>query len=100
MSRLGIENSTTVVFYGDKTNWWAAYAAWVFHLFGHENVRLMDGGRLKWQQEERALTKETPHFEPSQYVSPVRDDAKHRAFRDEVSIACQFRRKAHRCSIS
>src|SRR5690606_7940972 len=45
MSRLGISNDTTVVFYGDKSNWWATYAFWVFQLFGHTNAKVMNGGR-------------------------------------------------------
>ena len=51
MSRNGIAPDTTVVFYGDKSNWWACYALWVFQLFGHSNARVMDGGRLKWELE-------------------------------------------------
>ncbi len=47
-SRLGITPETTLVFYGDKNNWWACYAFWVFQLFGHTNAKVMDGGRLKW----------------------------------------------------
>jgi len=56
-SEKGISNDTTVVFYGDKNNWWAAYALWVFNLFGHELVKIMDGGRNKWIQEGKPLTK-------------------------------------------
>jgi thiosulfate/3-mercaptopyruvate sulfurtransferase len=84
MSRLGITPETTVVFYGDKSNWWAAYALWVFQLFGHTNVKLMDGGRLKWEQEEREMTREVPEYEPTEYTAQERDDSKVRAFRDEV----------------
>ncbi|MEO7296790.1 MAG: rhodanese-like domain-containing protein, partial [Candidatus Limnocylindria bacterium] len=53
MSAKGIGRDTTVVFYGDKSNWWAAYALWVFSLFGHPDVRLLDGGRAKWEAEGR-----------------------------------------------
>ncbi len=60
MRRLGIGNDTTVVFYGDKNNWWATYAYWVFQLFGHTNAKIMDGGRMKWIAEERELTREVP----------------------------------------
>jgi thiosulfate/3-mercaptopyruvate sulfurtransferase len=56
MGRLGIANDTTVVFYGDKNNWWATYAYWVFQLFGHRNAKVMDGGRMKWVAEGRELT--------------------------------------------
>src|SRR6201997_5218538 len=51
----GIDDSTTVIFYGDKNNWWAAYAFWVFQLFGFTNAKLLDGGRLKWEQEGRPM---------------------------------------------
>ena len=54
----GIARDTTVVIYGDKNNWWAAYALWVFTLFGHEDVRLLDGGRAKWESEGRPYTTE------------------------------------------
>ncbi|BAS08626.1 putative thiosulfate sulfurtransferase SseA [Arthrobacter sp. Hiyo4] len=57
-SAKGISRDTTVVIYGDKSNWWAAYALWVFTLFGHEDVRLLDGGRDKWIAEGRDLTTE------------------------------------------
>jgi thiosulfate/3-mercaptopyruvate sulfurtransferase len=84
MSRLGVTPETTVVFYGDKNNWWACYALWVFELFGHTRARIMDGGRLKWQTEQRAITRDVPRFEPSRYSAPKRDDKTNRAFRDEV----------------
>jgi thiosulfate/3-mercaptopyruvate sulfurtransferase len=83
-SRIGITPDTTVVFYGDKNNWWATYALWVFSLFGKDNVRIMDGGRLKWQKEGREFSKERPTIEPTQYVAPERNDRQIRAFRDEV----------------
>lgn len=84
MSRIGVTPDTTVVFYGDKSNWWAAYALWVFSLFGHKNVRLMDGGRAKWEAEKRELTREIPKFEATSYPVPERDDSAIRAFRDNV----------------
>ncbi len=84
MSRIGVTPDTTVVFYGDKSNWWAAYALWVFSLFGHKNVRLMDGGRAKWEAEKRELTREIPKFEATSYPVPERDDSALRAFRDNV----------------
>ena len=82
--RIGITPETTVVFYGDKNNWWACYAYWVFHLFGHTNARIMDGGRLKWQKEGRELSRDVPSYEATEYKAPERDDAAIRAFRDEV----------------
>jgi len=84
LSRHGITPETTVVFYGDKNNWWATYSFWVFQLFGHTNAKVMNGGRLKWVQESRPLSKETPNYTPSQYPLPQRDDSRIRAFRDEV----------------
>src|SRR5690606_34905599 len=84
MERNGISNDTTVVFYGDKNNWWAAYAFWVFRLFGHDNAKLMDGGRQKWIDEERELTKDVPEFPRGSYTAKQRADYKIRAFRDDV----------------
>ncbi len=84
MRRLGIHNDTTVVFYGDKNNWWACYAFWVFQLFGHTHARIMDGGRQKWIDEGRPLTREVPSYPPSNYVAKERDDRRVRAFRDQV----------------
>jgi thiosulfate/3-mercaptopyruvate sulfurtransferase len=83
-SRIGITPDTTVVFYGDKNNWWATYAFWVFQLFGHSNARIMDGGRLKWEQEKHELTREVPSYPATSYAAPERDDKTIRAFRDEV----------------
>ena len=80
----GIGRDTTVVFYGDKSNWWAAYALWVFSLFGHPDVRLMDGGRAKWVAEDRELTRETPDVTATDYPVVDRDDAPIRAMRSEV----------------
>ena len=84
MSRIGATKDTTVVFYGDKNNWWACYAFWVFQLFGHTNAKVMDGGRVKWQKEARPITRDVPAFEPAKYVAGERADMRHRAFREEV----------------
>ena len=84
MQKNGISHDTTVVFYGDKNNWWACYAFWVFKLFGHADCRVMDGGRRKWLDEERETTKEKPSFAASEYVPAARADYKIRAFRDQV----------------
>lgn len=84
MSRNGISNDTTVVFYGDKNNWWATYAFWVFKLFGHADCRIMDGGRQKWIAEGRELTKEKPSFPQTEYRPAARADYRIRAFRDQV----------------
>jgi thiosulfate/3-mercaptopyruvate sulfurtransferase len=83
-SEKGISNDTTVVFYGDKNNWWAAYALWVFNLFGHELVKIMDGGRNKWIQEGKPLTKEVPQFPKTNYKAKKRNDNLIRAFKDEI----------------
>jgi thiosulfate/3-mercaptopyruvate sulfurtransferase len=80
----GISNDTTVVFYGDKHNWWATYALWVFKLFGHPDARIMNGGRAKWIAEGRPLTREVPSYPPGEYRAPERNDAAIRAFRDQV----------------
>jgi thiosulfate/3-mercaptopyruvate sulfurtransferase len=77
----GITPETTCIFYGDKSNWWSCYALWVFRLFGHEKVKIMDGGRDKWIAEGRPLTREVPHPEASVYPVPAkRRDAEIRAF--------------------
>jgi thiosulfate/3-mercaptopyruvate sulfurtransferase len=83
-SKNGIGTDTTVVFYGDKSNWWASYALWVFKLFGHKDCRIMDGGRQKWTAENRPLTKDTPSFDATDYRAHQRADYKIRAFRDQV----------------
>jgi thiosulfate/3-mercaptopyruvate sulfurtransferase len=80
----GISNDTTVVFYGDKNNWWATYAFWVFKLFGHQDARILNGGRAKWLAENRPTTTEVPSYAPGVYTAPERDDATIRAFREEV----------------
>lgn len=84
LSRSGISRDTTVVIYGDKSNWWASYALWVFKLFGHPDVRLLDGGRDKWIAEGRELTREQPPVAPAEYPVIARDDHAIRAFRDDV----------------
>jgi thiosulfate/3-mercaptopyruvate sulfurtransferase len=80
----GIDESTTVVFYGDKNNWWAAYAFWVFQLFGFTNAKLLDGGRIKWEQEGRPFTTDVPRYPSTSYKAPKRSDEKIRAFFQEV----------------
>jgi thiosulfate/3-mercaptopyruvate sulfurtransferase len=84
MGERGIGRDTTVVIYGDKSNWWAAYALWVMTLFGHEDVRLLDGGRAKWVEEGRAMTTEVPEVTPVDYPVVERDDSAVRAFKDDV----------------
>ncbi|MEQ3550690.1 sulfurtransferase [Pseudonocardia nematodicida] len=84
MSERGISRDTTIVVYGDRNNWWAAYALWVFSLFGHADVRLLDGGRAKWIAEGREVVTDTPSPERAGYPVVERDDAKIRAFKDDV----------------
>lgn len=84
MQRLGINRDTTLVFYGDQFNWWACYAFWVFSLFGHKNLKIMDGGRNKWEAENRPLVEDVPEFEPSNYPLIERNDSDIRAFYEEV----------------
>ena len=86
MSERGISRDTTIVVYGDKSNWWAAYALWVFTLFGHEDVRLLDGGRAKWVAEGRETTRELPSVQPGDYPVVDRHDAAIRAFKDDVLV--------------
>jgi len=80
MSRNGIGRDTTVVFYGDNFNWWAAYALWVFTLFGHPDTRLMDGGRQKWVAEGRDMTTDKPERTRVDYPVVERQDGPIRAF--------------------
>jgi thiosulfate/3-mercaptopyruvate sulfurtransferase len=67
MRRIGVSRDTTVVFYGDRNNWWATYAFWVFQLFGHDKAKIMDGGRIKWVNEKRELSRETPRYPETGY---------------------------------
>jgi thiosulfate/3-mercaptopyruvate sulfurtransferase len=86
LRRLGIDETTTVILYGDKNNWWATYTFWVFRLFDFPNdkLRILDGGRNKWESEGRSLVTDVPELAPSKYVASERDDTKIRAFRDQV----------------
>jgi thiosulfate/3-mercaptopyruvate sulfurtransferase len=80
----GIDESTTVVFYGDKNNWWATYAFWVFQLFGFTNAVILDGGRAKWEAEGRPMTTDRPTFARSTYDAPPRSDEAIRAFSEDT----------------
>jgi len=84
MSRKGIARDDTVIIYGDKNNWWAAYALWVFTLFGHPDVRLLDGGRTAWLAEGRPTSTEVPTRPATDYPVVSRSDAPIRAFKDDV----------------
>lgn len=83
MGERGIANDTTVVLYGDKNNWFAAYAYWYLKVYGHEDVRLLDGGRQKWIEEDREFTTDTVASTATTYVAADRDESI-RIRRDEV----------------
>lgn len=84
MSQKGVSRDDTVVIYGDKSNWWATYALWVFALFGHEDVRILNGGRDLWIAEGRELTKDKPTVSPTDYPVISRNDSEIRAFKEDV----------------
>lgn len=90
-SKLGISNETTLVFYGDKSNWFACYALWLFKYYGHDNVRIMNGGRAKWELEKRPLVKEVRSYAATEYLASEPDQSI-RAFRDEVFRHSEARR--------
>ena len=83
-SKVGIDADTTVVFYGDKSNWWACYAFWAFKLFGHKDCRVMDGGRKLWEAEKRPMDRVVPSHKKTEYKVGTPKEAEIRAFRDEV----------------
>ncbi|MDQ3894117.1 MAG: sulfurtransferase [Actinomycetota bacterium] len=83
MGERGISNNTMLVLYGDKNNWFAAYACWYLKTYGHDDVRILDGGRQKWIDEGRELTTEEPSFSPVSYTAKERDESI-RAYRDQV----------------
>lgn len=92
-ARQGISPETTVIFYGDKSNWWACYAFWVFQLFGHRNARVLDGGRAKWIADGHPLTKVVPSPSRADYpVPPRRRDEEIRAFYSDTLAHMQARR--------
>ncbi len=93
MGERGISNDTTVVLYGDKNNWFAAYAYWYVKIYGHEDVRLLDGGRQKWADEGRELTAGTPQPEQVEYSATERDESI-RTYRDAVKEAIGEQTKA------
>ncbi len=83
MGERGISNDTTLVLYGDKNNWFAAYAYWYLKIYGHQDVRILDGGRQKWIDEAREVTTEVPQPAPAAYSAQDRDESI-RAYRDGV----------------
>jgi len=87
MNRKGISRDDTVVIYGDKSNWWAAYALWVFTLFGHPDVRLLNGGRDLWMAEGRDTTLDVPETTTADYPVVTRDDGPIRAYQADVAAS-------------
>ena len=85
----GIDDDTTIVLYGDKNNWWATYSFWVFKLFGIQNLRIMDGGRARWEQEGRQLSTDTPSYGGGNITLRERDDERIRAFQADVMTHVQ-----------
>ncbi len=83
-ARSGIGNDTTVVFYGDKSNWWACYAFWAFKLFGHKDCRVMNGGRKLWIDQKRPLSKDVPRYPATAYKAQGGHEEQIRIFRDAV----------------
>ena len=83
LSKFGISNDTTVILYGGNNNWFATYAFWYFKVYGHEDVRLLDGGRKRWELDARPLVTAVPSRTATRYVAKDRDNSI-RAFRDEV----------------
>ncbi|HWO74041.1 MAG TPA: sulfurtransferase [Dehalococcoidia bacterium] len=86
LSEAGISNDDTIVLYGDNNNWFAAYAFWVLEMYGHQKLRLMDGGRKKWLDENRPITKEVPRVTPTNYKASE-PNLQLRAKREEVMQA-------------
>ena len=87
-SDLGIANDTTVVFYGDKNNWFATYAFWLYEMYGHQKMKVMNGGRAKWTKEGRPLVRDVPQYPRAQYRAN-NQDPNIRAFRDKVLAQSQ-----------
>lgn len=95
MSTKGISRDDTIVLYGDKANWWAAYAYWVFKLFGHEDVRLLDGGRDAWMTEERDTSYMVPERPETEYSVTTRNDEQFRIFVSELKDIVEAGSKKH-----
>ena len=85
MSHWGISNDTTIVLYGDRNNWYACYTFWLFSMYGHSKLKIMNGGRTKWEEEKRPQTKEIPHYEATEYHAQAANETALRAFRDDVA---------------
>jgi 3-mercaptopyruvate sulfurtransferase SseA len=100
MSRLGASRETTVVFYGDDSgDRWPSYALALFQLFGHANLRIVDGGRARWIRERRPFTTAVPSFAPTWYRSAWEHDAPHRVFHHDVVIAAEGRARMREADV-
>lgn len=84
LSRYSVSEDTTIVLYGDRNNWYAAYTYWLFSEYGHKGLKILNGGRAKWESEGRPFTKEVPHFASTNYKAQPADES-NRAFRDDVA---------------
>ncbi len=91
-ARAGIAPDTTVVFYGDKSNWWACYAFWTFKLFGHADCRILNGGRKYWEDHKLPMTTEKPSYPRANYAVKSSHEASIRAFRDDVMTHVKARK--------
>jgi thiosulfate/3-mercaptopyruvate sulfurtransferase len=94
LGQSGISNDTTIILYGDNNNWFAAYALWQLKYYGHQDVRLMNGGRKKWLEEKRPLTTEASHVSPAKYHATGPDESL-RARREEVAAIVDKKAKGH-----
>ncbi len=86
LSRAGVNNDTTIVLYGDNNNWFAAWALWILKYYGHRDVRLLDGGRVKWLADKRELTTEVPSYPRTSYAAQAAN-SDIRAFRDQILLS-------------
>ncbi len=86
LSRAGVSNDTTIVLYGDNNNWFAAWALWILKYYGHRDVRLLDGGRVKWLADKRELTTEVPSYRRTSYAAHA-PHSDIRAFRDQILLS-------------
>ncbi len=93
LRRIGVSHDTTLVFYGDKNNWWACYALWVCQLYGIPNMKIMDGGRARWEREGRPMTDERPTYPEGNIVVGERNEDPIRAFREDVQAQVNVKGK-------
>ena len=94
VQKAGISDDTTVVLYGDKNNWFAAWGAWIFNIYGQKDVRVLDGGRVKWEKDGRALTTAVPTFSAGNFVATKADKAIRATLINDVLPVAKKRVKA------